>query len=74
MNPKEKAKEIVEKYIDIDLPRTMKAKKCALIVVEEIINLPLGTKYVGYEYAPNINKVITQIEYWNEVKQEIEKL
>lgn len=60
MTPKEKAKELVEKY---DLTLTYlesksKAKQCALIAVDEII---LSSNYF-------------EIYYWKEVKQEIEKL
>jgi hypothetical protein len=39
------------------------AKKCALIAVDEII-----------QTIPKNNGNQTNLEYWNEVKQEIEKL
>jgi hypothetical protein len=61
MKPKEKAKELVNKYMffknNDDSIRF--ARRCALIAVDEI--LWMASHYVT-------------IQYWNEVKQEIEKL
>jgi hypothetical protein len=63
MTPKEKAEEITLKYYNLGkhlyIPMSF-AKQCALIAVDEVRdNLPL----------------ISDIQqYWNEVKQEIEKL
>jgi hypothetical protein len=63
MTPKEKAKELVEKFrlkvLDYDGNgiNGFKAKQCALIAVEEILDKD------GYNN-----------EYYQEVKQEIEKL
>ena len=65
MTPKEKAEELLGKYLAIqfgDFPTT-DAKQCALIVVDEI--LILITAIDGTEYWQN---------YYEEVKQEIEKL
>lgn len=72
MTPKEKAEELVGKMI----PHTRvfhgvlgwedyqdSAKQCALIAVDEIIN-----QY--YTHTDNV----TQHEYWQQVKQEINKL
>ncbi|MEI6186952.1 MAG: hypothetical protein WCP46_00420 [Alphaproteobacteria bacterium] len=72
MNPKEKAKELVYKYhnticsvIDHDM-----AKQCALIAVDEIIkSRPLQPMNWDENQEP-----ITQINWWKQVKQEIEKL
>lgn len=67
MTPKEKAKEIYCKYTDAlnirDLQTTANpfAKQCALIAVDEVINSELF-KWLEDEI------------YWQEVKQEIEKL
>jgi hypothetical protein len=58
MSPKEKAEELIEKMHTIDIDD---AKQCTLIAVDEIIN-------VLYE---DINPLIN---YWLDVKQEIEKL
>ena len=66
MTPKEKAKELVDKYKEHiietdDYFINSGAKKCALIAVDQILNLCWGGNKVG-------------MKHWNEVKQEIEKL
>ena len=72
MTPKEKANEICNKMLyQIDWnaqPSTVKgvAKKCALIAVDEILNDLSNINY-GIEY-------LGRRDYWQEVKQEIEKL
>jgi len=64
MTPKEKAKELVENfYCNIDFNECYQgsktsAKQCALICVDEILNF--------YDRV--------DLEYWQEVKQEINKL
>jgi len=62
--PKEKAEELVYKFNTIDA-FLIDAKKCALIAVEEILNtlysIPFG------------NALDNELEYWEEVKQEIKK-
>ena len=79
MTPQEKAIELVYKYKDApfncvgcdmpycDIPCTMlniyESKQCALIAIDEII------KYLNDILIPK-----TFIKYWQEVKQEIEKL
>jgi hypothetical protein len=75
MSPKSKAKELIEKYADA-LPSVFynsdeaknypTAKKCVLIAVDEIIS-----EYGTY-YKVNIDD--KYVSYWQEVKQEIEKL
>ena len=65
MIPKEKAKELVDKYLDIDskyeyLSYSM-AKQCALIAVDEILSLCWNGNMVA-------------MEYWQKVKQEIEEI
>jgi hypothetical protein len=66
MTPKEKAQELVYKYINYttDWDYLIKAKKCALIAVDEIIKY--SPNKPDYEFDP--------IEYFNKVKQEIENL
>ena len=65
MTPKEKAIELANKfYINVMLPQTI-AKQCALIAVDEII------KEVDWHDFETPNKVLN---YWQEVKQEIEKI
>ena len=80
MTPRRKAEELVDKYLnqDIHFPYIdsedgqcigagymthNSAKRCALIAVDEILNNENGT--LDYE---------SDIEYWQQVKQEIEKL
>jgi hypothetical protein len=71
MTPKEKAKELVSKFLDCEVESTemfnawidyQLAKQCALIAVVEIIKSinPFGM-FLGKDY-------------WEEVKQEIENL
>ena len=77
MEPKEKAKELRDNYIFTSLDsnddyETLKlkilihAKRCALIAVDEIIK-STPCKFDGYYYEQNF-------KYWQEVKQEIERL
>jgi len=72
MTPKEKAKELVYKFDDtmeFSTPQRF-AKKCALIAVNEIIEL--------YEFHaisdPDNKRVMDTLNYFDEVKNEIEKL
>jgi len=68
MEPKDKAKELVEKMFNVDLDCENEAMcmlyphaiRCALIAVDEILKLQLND---GYDH-----------KFWQEVKQEIEKL
>jgi hypothetical protein len=68
MTPKEKAEELLRKYwnskfnMHIDI-----ARECALIAVDEII---LSNPHSN----PFNTDVYSTMEYWQEVKQEIEKL
>jgi hypothetical protein len=58
MNPKNKAKELVDKFSLVGLQQRNEGIQCALIAVDEIIE--------SYK-----NSWLT---YWQEVKTEIEKL
>ena len=80
MNPKEKAEQLVSNFYAINSKLIIVkngydmgdrynlvmpiAKKCALIAVNEIINL----KLLWFQ------KDSKDLQYWNEVEQEIEKL
>jgi hypothetical protein len=67
MSPKEKAKELLLKFMAIqfgDFPTT-DTKQCALIAVDEII-------LQNNVWIKQIGKGTNN--YWQEVKQEIEKL
>jgi len=74
MTPKEKAKELVVKFLpeieradkynyNLESDNMFIAKQCALIAVDEILNNDGFTEFDVY-----------LTEYWNEVKAEIEKL
>lgn len=73
MTPKEKAKQLYDLYMEIlninDMRSTVNpfAKDCTLTLIHEIervfCSMPLGEQY-GYLF---------QLEYWEEVKQEIKK-
>jgi hypothetical protein len=68
MTPKEKAIELVDRYyslFSLELENTIditQAKSCALIAVDEILEMKV------------VRKDDLLDEYWEEVKQEIEKL
>ena len=76
MTPKEKAIELHNKilnvtYDDRDIPGepTWVSTKCALIAVDEIIN--------GYEFDSldiEHKRIMDNINFWDEVKAEIQKL
>jgi hypothetical protein len=71
MTPKEKAKELVNRYMNLNKVKlsdysviyTPTAKQCALIAVDEILNVLWHT-----------HKNETEYRYYQEVKQEILKL
>ena len=69
MTPKEKAKELVESmaFSCRECDYEAKAKQCALIAVNEILDL----KHI-VTLRRNMHEM--ELEYWDEVKQEIEKL
>jgi CBS-domain-containing membrane protein len=77
LSPKEKAVELVEMFMNIKKQKLADysiiyhptAKQCALIAVNEIIyNNLMEYPQHNMIYAPHKN------DYWQEVKQEIEKL
>lgn len=65
MTPKEKAKELVDKFSTVGLQQREEGLECALIAVDEIIQ---AIDWHQFE-VPN-----DQINYFLQVKQEIEKL
>ena len=71
MTPKEKAEELVDKFYPMftNSVRDTLSKQCALIAVDEILKelSPLELHPLGTYINP-------KIDYWQEVKQEIEKL
>jgi hypothetical protein len=78
MTPQEKAKELANKFlrtykVSLYPPFTKasdEAKQCALIAVDEIIKNMPHSFYSGIRPAYKG----TDLEYWQEVKQEIENL
>ena len=72
MTPKAKAIELYNKYMQMPFPtHTDRAKQCALIAVDEIIEFMEADDFDSDTcYWANHSKM----QYWIEVKQEIEKL
>ena len=71
MTPTEKAKELIWKYLPIldgwtDNKKTELAKQCALIALE--LRLDGAFLFSSIEYGDE------SLEYWEQVKEEIEKL
>ena len=76
MTPKQKAEELVDKYriflqntdteVGEEILCTLVAKSCALIAVDEILEDDV------YDMSEELFE--NRINYWQEVKQEIEKL
>lgn len=65
LNPKEKAQQLYNKYYQIlceSSSRKHDTLECALIMVDEILNIN------------SVDKDYFLSNYWEEVKQEIEKL
>ena len=72
MTPKEKAEELIDQ---MSMPQNVYqgkqlAKLCALIAVDEIVN----TLNFDIEEDVKNSTLLGLIDYWFEVKQEIEKL
>ena len=66
LTPKKKAKELVEKFSDLEDGEMYigKAKQCALIAVNEIISI----KILWFQ------KDTKELDYWQEVKEELLKM
>jgi hypothetical protein len=63
MTPKEKAEQLYNKMVvDFDIDH-WQTKQCALVAVDEILNV-----------IEQIFETFEERKYWQEVKQEIEKL
>ena len=84
MTPKEKALELCQKFghttlfaedcnDGYTLPLRV-AKLCALIAVDEIFNNNLLQPQLKRHYINGDKPNIIHLEYWQEVKQELEKL
>lgn len=68
MKPKDKAKELVDKYDEMFtyLESKSKAKQCALIAVDEVLN--------DDWYIPSFDEMTERKKYWEQVKHEINNL
>jgi hypothetical protein len=74
MTPKEKAKELYNKYTFIYMQNycsKYEVKQCVLIAVDEILDT-LNYNIRDIDVRGNI--LLDLIDYWKEVKQEIEKI
>ncbi len=65
MTPKEKAEELVYKFMDTHIS-WKQSKQCALIAVDELIKIHYLLT-TTHDTSPSIN-------YWKEIKQEIQNL
>ena len=75
MTPKEKAIDLVEDMHDApEMGYNEHAKQCALIAVDEIIEATNMYQYGISNALEHIPSKIVKHPYWQEVKQEIEKL
>jgi hypothetical protein len=72
MTPKEKALQLVHRYVDLTdgwvygTKNWEHKKQCALIAVDEVV--------AQIEPSVSMDVISARIEYWQQVKQEIEKL
>jgi hypothetical protein len=66
MEAKEKARELVDKFSNVALLDSYEAKQCALIAVDEILEA-LNSEENVYLIGDS-----SYIDFWNNVKQEIE--
>ena len=88
MTPKEKAIELVDKFTQTN-GNAFFAKECALIAVDEIIKMLMSLYKPEYTSFNTVNELMYQfeesdecdvmdgyemVEYYEQVKQEIEKL
>jgi hypothetical protein len=62
MTPKEKAQELIDKFRISKAITESYAKECALIAVDEILKICVDS--LG----------LTELDYWQDVKEEIQKL
>ena len=68
MTPKDKAKELIDKFSIVGLQQQNEGIECALICVDEII------KANPYSEAQKYIPAYSTIKYWQEVREEILKL
>ena len=71
MTPKQKAIELYFKMHSQEQIVSKEAKQCALIAVDEILNI---NPFSFYDKRFHLDRIKEYEKYWKEVKQEIEKL
>jgi hypothetical protein len=86
MTPKEKAEELILKFMRLQEPNynwfhSKLAKQCALIAVDEILNArPLDPNYVDWDDCGAAHQYWYEaqkenaLEFWNNVKSELQSL
>ena len=82
MTPKEKANELVEKYLSLNdnfnkpiITDEQDAVKCAIVAVNEMINDLKQSFELSKELHPHANGLIAgSLVYWQSVKTELEKI
>ena len=79
MTAKEKSKELIQKYFDLFsnlgyYASLSEAKSCALITVQEIINTGSLEPQLKRHKLQKVAAKIFEVEYWFEVKKEINEL
>ena len=76
----EKAEELFYKFRNIESDKSwidnVNAKQCASVVVDEVINMFSGVhkKLIEIDMLKGSVEETATFQYWQEVKQEIEKL
>ena len=77
LTPKQKAKELVEKFSDLEDGEMYigKAKQCALIAVDEIMDV---CPYIDEKIRENEDQLLAFsfqfVSYWQEVKEKLLKM
>ena len=74
MNTRNKAKELIGKMFSIGSLTWCEAIECAIISVEEILNLNHPNVIVSSNFDNNNLDQMTQQYYWEQVKEEILKI
>jgi len=69
MTPKEKAKDLLDKFSNVALLDSYEAKQCALVAVDEIL-----AELLEIVMVTSSKYIIKHTNYYQEVKQEIELL
>jgi hypothetical protein len=76
LTPKEKAKQLVDRYNFVYIQNytsMFEVKQCALIAVDEILKA-IPNEYLDIHGGEAYMQINEDVEYWNEVKKEINNL